>query len=322
MPDPSDHDTGASGARSLRRRVIIGWIAVGVTVAIAGIWGFWGAIENFHEGWRWPGLARNLLGLLAYLGPMLLTIALGLLALRFPRFGAIVYVAIGGYLGGWFILSRDQWDFGSALIALLMGGFGGVFGILYWFGRPRPRKLAYGALVAIPLLIVMVSGAEPAWRVATRFDDGDRGMRLVDGNVVRLHWAPEGPGWPREGVRWEEAVARCRRLTADGLALADEPIDLWRLPTADEIVRSLTRHGTNAGGTWDESAARASYRVTPDKESPLWDPYSPIIYWWAANDLDPEHAYRVVYNGQVRRVRKSLGMGSQGFRAVRDAAND
>ena len=190
------------------------------------------------------------------------------------------------------------------------------------FGRPEPRKLALGVLTGVTLITFVVSGAEPVWRVLIigRTNDGDFGARVVEGNGVTLVWAPEGPGWPSEGIEWDEAVRRCRYLNEDGLSLADEPQDIWRLPTVEEIVRSLTRRGENAGGVWDSEQGRATYRTRPDKESPLWDPRSPIIYWWAADEVDADHAYRVVYNGGVWLISRNTGMGSQAFRAVRDVA--
>jgi hypothetical protein len=286
---------------------------------VAGLWAFWGANEAFHEGWYHTSLIQNLLFTCAHLLPALVPLALGLLALRYPRFGGVVYIAIGAWLGGWFILTRSPgWDLGQIVLMLLMGGFGGVLGVLWWFGRPRPKRWAYAVVWGVPLVVAVVSGAEPAFRVATRFDDGVRGMRLVEGNGVRLVWAPQGPGWPTEGMTWDQAVAHCRYLTEDGLSLADDPQNIWRLPTVDEIVRSLTRHGENAGGVWDAESGRATYEIRPDKETPLWDPHSPIVYWWAADDDDADHAYRVVYNGGVWLIPKDLGMGSQAFRAVRD----
>jgi hypothetical protein len=84
-----------------------------------------------------------------------------------------------------------------------------------------------------------------------------------------------------------------------------------------EVVQSLTRHGMNAGGEWDEETHQASYRSRPDKESPLWNPDSQIIYWWTATDPDTEHVYRVAYNGYVLVIPKKMSMGSCAFRAVR-----
>jgi lipid-binding SYLF domain-containing protein len=299
-------------------RNLAGWLAVLVSAAVASIWAFWGAIEAFHEGWWHETLAQNLLGTLAYLGPMLIWTGLGLAALRFPRAGSTIYVGAGLLLGGWILsLLHERTSLAGTLLAVLMAGFGGATGLLWWFGRPRPKRAAYAAVGALPLLVALVSGAEPAWRVAGRVDDGDRGARIVEGNGVTLLWAPKGPGWPDHGMTWDEAARRCRHLTEDGRTLAGEPQDVWRLPTVDEIVRSLTRHGRNAGGAWDGGRRAATYRIRPDKETPLWDPHTEIIYWWA-EEVDAERAWRVVYNGLALPIPKRLGMGTQAFRAVRD----
>jgi hypothetical protein len=302
-------------------RIATGWTVVVLNTAVAGLWSLWGANEAFHEGWYLPTLAENLWFSFAHLVPALIPLALGLLALHFPRIGGLAYIGIGVWLGGWFIATRSPgWDIGQIVLMLLMGGFGGVIGVLWWLGRPRPKRWAYHVLWGVPVLVAVFSAAEPAYRVATRYDDGDLGARIVEGNGVMLLWAPQGPGWPREAMTWDKSVGHCRYLNEDGLSLADEPQDIWRLPTVDEIVRSLTRHGENAGGEWDAQRGRATYRVKPDKESPLWDTRSPIVYWWAADEADQAHAYRVVYNGGVWTVRKNVGMGTQAFRAVRDLA--
>ena len=79
----------------------------------------------------------------------------------------------------------------------------------------------------------------------------------------------------------------------------DTPQDIWRLPTVDEAVRSMMLHGENAGGVWDEEAETAIYEVTPDKETPLWELHSQIIYYWTADTAteDESKAYIIVYNG-------------------------
>jgi hypothetical protein len=300
-------------------RIAAGWTIVALNTVVTGLWAFWGAMESFHEGWYLPTLAANLWFMLLHLLPALIPLALGLFALRFPRLGAVVYIGIGLWLGGWFILTRDfGGDPVQIALSVAAGGFGGLLGVLWWFGRPYPKRWAYHVVWGVPLLVAIASGTWPAYRVATRFDDGDRGMRIVEGNGVRLTWAPAGPGWPRRGTTWHEAVDLCRHLTEDGLSLADEPQDIWRLPTVEEAVRSLTRHDENAGGEWDPHTGSPSYRISPDKETPLWDPTSPIVYWWTADEIDEQRAYRVVYNGGVWMVRKDRGPGTQAFRAVRD----
>jgi hypothetical protein len=128
-----------------------------------------------------------------------------------------------------------------------------------------------------------------------------------------------GPGWARDGnVVWKEATRRARHLTVDGLSLADTPQDYWRLPTREEVVRSLTRHHRNAGGTWDAERQQPHYQRKPDKESPLWDSHAPLIYLWTSEERDEQNAWIVVYHGGVYAKPKLLGAASLGFRAVRE----
>ncbi|MGO8735148.1 MAG: hypothetical protein ACLQVM_20415 [Terriglobia bacterium] len=35
---------------------ILGWSAVSISTLVSGFWGFWGSIENFHEGWYFTSL--------------------------------------------------------------------------------------------------------------------------------------------------------------------------------------------------------------------------------------------------------------------------
>ena len=110
----------------------------------------------------------------------------------------------------------------------------------------------------------------------------------------------------------------CAHLSADGTELMNDSQYIWRLPTIDEAVRSMTRGGKNAGGVWDEATQRASYRTKPDKESPLWDSYAETVYWWTATEIDEKRAWRIVYDGGTWPKPKSSGIGSQGFRAVKE----
>ena len=71
-----------------RVRNIVGWIAVVVSTALSSFWAFWGSIENFHEGWYFRELWRNL-GLMAvqYLPWMFIPLVGGLLGLWRPSVG-------------------------------------------------------------------------------------------------------------------------------------------------------------------------------------------------------------------------------------------
>jgi hypothetical protein len=131
-----------------------------------------------------------------------------------------------------------------------------------------------------------VCAIEPVWRVSDRVNDGDFGARLVEGNGVKLVWAPAGPGWPlqigaaREDkmMVWTEAAQRCQHLNEDGLTLADSPHNIWRLPTVDEAVRAMARHGKNAGGVWYAEKAVATYQIKPDKETPFRSFTRPVLF--------------------------------------------
>lgn len=294
-----------------RKRQLTGWIAVGLSTAISSFWAFWGIIENFHEGWYFESALTNL-GLMfaQYLSPMLIFMSIALIAIYRPRLGSGLHAAFALFA---------IWFFGGFtntvvfLLALPLAGLG----VLHWFGRPQPRRLAVAAAVGLPLLTLVIFGVEPVIRVSQRVDDGVLQARTVQGNGVELTWAPDGPGWPRAGDDWHEAQRTCRQLSEDGLSVTSGPVDIWRLPTVEEAVRSMARHGENSGGEWDAEGAQAIYSITPDKESPLWNVHSQVIYWWTASEMDEEDAYMIVYDGKVWPRAKDFGPGYLGFRCVK-----
>ena len=302
--------------KNLDRRQLVGWIAVGLSTVITCFWAFWGIVENFHEGWYYESLLSNVgLMFVQYLSPMLIFLAVTLLSIFWPRIGAGLHgiLALG-----------VAWFFGAltnTVTLFLMVPLIGL-GALYWFGRPQPRKLAASVAIGLPLLTLVISGIAPALRVSQRLDDGNLQARLVHGNGVDLVWAPDGPGWPREGANWYKAQEVCEYLSEDGLALAPEPQQIWRLPVVDEAVRSMARHGQNSRGVWDAEIAEATYKTTPDKESPLWNRTSQVIYWWTATEADKDHAYIIVYDGEVWPRSKQFGPAYLGFRCVRQPRAD
>jgi len=231
------------------------------------------------------------------------------------------------------------------------------------------RNLRYALAVGFPLLVTIGTSAYFLPILLTRVDDGERGARLIAGNGVTLVWAPEGPGWnwkqpwggypswdmialygvppvgfedkpgyeDRHATRGDmESTGLCLYLSQDGLTVMSEPQDVWRMPTSDEIVRSLVRRGENAGctlrqgfgvsaqpnaqdGDWDGVPDRADCRITPDKETPLWAPDWPPIYYWSADEYDEREAYYVGYNGKgVAHQSKSWGNPRHGYRCVRE----
>ena len=293
------------------RRKVVGWIAVGLSITITCFWAFWGIIENFHEGWYYESWLSNLgLMFVQYLSPMLIFMGVTLVSIRWPRLGGGLH-AILALLAAWFFQA-----FSNAATFLLIVPLIGI-GVLYWFGRPQPRRIAVSLAIGLPLLTLTVSGIGPVLRVSQRIDDGNLGARLVQGNGVNLIWAPDGPGWPRAGVDWHEAQQVCQYLSEDGLTPAPVPQHIWRLPTVDEAVRSSARHGKNSGGVWDAGTAKATYQTSPGKESPLWNVHSQVIYWWTATEVDEEHAYMIVYDGKVWPRAKGFSPAYLGYRCVK-----
>jgi hypothetical protein len=137
--------------------------------------------------------------------------------------------------------------------------------------------------------------------------------------------APVGFG-PKPGKQGRNASAEdmrltglCGYLTEDGSALLEEPQGTWRMPTTDQIVRSLVRDGSQAGCTWDGVSQSARSQVTPDKETPLWVPGWSPIYLWSADEYDEQEAYYVSYHGSIISYQpKSWGNPRHGYRCVRE----
>jgi hypothetical protein len=290
--DNNTHDK--SLIRRWTKRQPFGWLAVALSTSLASFWAFCGIVENFHEGWFHESLLLNVgLMFVQYLSPVIIFMLLTLLAIAFPRVGSVAHV-LGGLLL-WLLL----FDLNDRVAMLFVIGPMLILGTLYWYGRPQPRRAAYLLAVGLPILTLVVCGVEPVVRIAGRVDDGNLQSRLVEGNGSRLVWAAEGIGWPREGVTWDEALRHCQHLSEDGRTLAENPQNVWRLPTVEEAVRSMSRHGINSGGLWNGQTKAATYQVRPDKESPLWNVHSQVIYWWTATEIDDEKAYIIVCDGKV-----------------------
>ena len=297
--------------KQLDKRQVAGWIAVGISTIITCFWAFWGIIENFHEGWYNESWLSNVgLMFVQYLSPMLIFMGVTLISISWPHFGGGLHMILA-LLAVWFFQA-----FSNAATFLVITPLIGL-GMLYWFGRPQPRRIALSLAIGLPFLTLIIFGIEPILRVSQRLDDGNLQARLVPGNGVNLIWAPAGPGWPRAGGNWYEAQRVCQYLAEDGLALAPTLQQIWRLPTVDEAVRSMARHGQNSGGVWDAELAKVTYKTAPDKESPLWNLNTQVIYWWTATEVDEERANIIVYDGKVWPRAKQFGPAYLGFRCVK-----
>jgi hypothetical protein len=136
------------------------------------------------------------------------------------------------------------------------------------------------------------------------------------------------PKWERRGDHATEAdmitTGLCRYLSEDGTRLMPEPQGIWRLPTTDEVVRSLVHRGESAGCTWDGASTEAECARQPNKDTPLWAPDEAPIYYWTADESDAESAWYVPYTGGLRyggmigHQPKHWGNARHGFRCVRE----
>ena len=85
-------------------------------------------------------------------------------------------------------------------------------------------------------------------------------------------------------------------------------------------MRSLTWRGENAGGVLDPETGEATCETVhrPNKETPLWDPHSPVTYWWTGSEVGTDKGFRVSHNGYVLSTSKSMGPDYYGIRCVRE----
>lgn len=288
----------------MKLKRIVGWITISISILTACFWAYWGIIENFHEGWYQPSFKQNIiLMFFQYLAPVLISIALSLIAIFNNRVGSILFLIVGIALA--FYVNNP---IASAPFIIL--------GSLLWLSDFTPKKWKYRLILLLPIVILLVFGIEPVIRVSGRINDGEFGVRKVEQNGISLIWAPKGVGWPDDGVSWYEADSICTYLKEDGLSMASVPQNIWRLPTVEEAVKSMQRHGANSKGSLNLKG-QPEYDIRPDKETPLWNPYSKVIYWWTRTEIDNGNAYIIVYDGKIWERRKSFRANYLGFRAVK-----
>lgn len=298
---------------NLRR--ILGWLGVSVSLVFSSLWAYWGAIENFHEGWYSASIWENLFMMLfQYLLITIIFVLLAIVALRWKKIGLALHVIVAAFCV-WFFSGASITVIWLMIVVPII-----ALGLLYYFGEPEPKKWAYRLLIAIPLIIILAITVPQGIKVSQRINDNDFGIRIVEGQKTTLAWAPRGPGWPDSGTSWYEANEICRYLSEDGTTIMDTEQNFWRLPTVEEAVDAMMLHGQNSFGTWDAVEEKANYQNDPDKETPLWDVHSQVIYYWTADTSPDDHqrAYIIVYHGQVFDRVKSEGQNYLSFRAVKD----
>jgi len=312
---------------SERKIKTINWVTIIFLLIISGFWSFWGIIENFHEGWYFNSILKNIaLMFIQYLSIPLIIILLSLISIKWHKIGGLLWIFV--WLGFSYLIffgGNIPFSFRRFLIWFPITAPLLLIGFSFYFFEIKSKKIASILIIVFPLLIIFSLGIPNCIRVSTRYNDHNFGLRVVEGNGVTLAWAPQGPGSPKRGVNWYEAQRICSFLDESGKKLLSERQDIWRLPTREEIVRSLTKNGKNCEGFINEKG-KPVYKVTPDKETPLWDPNSMIIYYWTSekgmnvqsyNKEKRVFTYLVSYNGRILLRYSSNGADYHGFRCVK-----
>jgi hypothetical protein len=344
---------------------LAGIVATVLLTTFVVFWTYWSFGEFYYEGWGNPFPQP-----LAYLIPCSLSLLLAAAVLLWPRVMGVFVVLACVVFYGWAIsMNLGRWGFswslvlswGAMAIVSVLAGILFVVDGTQRLRRPivqepapaRPwwrRHLQPLVVFGVPLLIALAMSAIELPRVLGRLDDGQRGARVIEGNGVRLVWAPAGPGWnwrqPWGGYPSWDSLAfygispiglksskslgsrhataadmsrtgLCEYLSADGTKLMAEPQHIWRMPTTNEYVRSLNRSGKAAGCTWSGLRGQAACATRPDKETPLWAPDEPPIYMWTGTERTPDTAWYVNYQGSVSAQPKNFGNPRHGYRCVK-----
>ncbi|MBW2980435.1 DUF1566 domain-containing protein [Candidatus Woesearchaeota archaeon] len=281
----------------MKKKSILGWITSVICIIIISVWSYWGIGEAFHEGWFHISLWQNLsLTFIQYLSVPIIFLVVSLIAMNFRRLGAGLFLALS-------IFSIFFFDSPSGRFLIFIPLL--LFALGFYFGEFKYKKIIAISFVVIFLLIILSIGIPQFIKVENRFNDNNFGLRIIKGNDVTLNWAAEGVGFPLHGTDWQTAKNNCEQLEGD-----------WRLPTREEIVRSMTRKNKNAGGSIVNGIAQ--YEIRPDKETPLWNPNSQVIYYWTSESKNEQRAYLVAYNGYILDRSKTSAPNYQGYRCVKD----
>jgi hypothetical protein len=365
------------GNRLVNLEGIPGYLATGLLALVTSLWTFWGVGEMYYEGW-WGAWTNRL----PYLVPMAICWVFAFLAQTWPRLGGWIVFFVGGAFAAWLLARQAQigeitpkWVLGWFLFCAMFI----LIGVLFLLdGRYRHQKrtaepkvwwrryLRY-LLVFIPSVLTAI-GVTVFFvpLLSSRYDDGNRGARLIEGYGISLIWAPAGPGWsagvgpsqgagqllPGTNLSWNEiayygvhpvgygdkpavknrdateadmqTTGLCHYLSPDGTTLMSEPVGIWRMPTTDEIIRSLVRGGENAGCVWDGQSGSADCKRQPNKDAPLWDPNASPIYYYSGEAYDQDSTWVVpytgggIYGGMIGGQSKNGGNSRHGFRCVRE----
>ena len=121
---------------NLKRKKVLGWVAVGVSAIFANLWSYWGIIENFHEGWYFNGFWNNVLMMFGqYLLMPIGFMLLALLSIKWNKLGSFCHLLLA--VGAMYLFGGR----GAGLLFVAIPFIG--LAVLYWFGSFEKKRLAY-----------------------------------------------------------------------------------------------------------------------------------------------------------------------------------
>jgi len=298
---------------------IISWIAIVISLTTSSFWSYWGIQEFFHEGWYSRSIGNMLfLFFVQYMSFTIIFTALALVTITYKKAGLILYILVGIFSAFFFNGASFEVTYLTLAIPFIL------LGLLFYYGEFIYKRTIKWIMIGLPLLIIIIFGTPLLIRNINRLDDGNYNTRILDCQDKQIVWAPRGYGFPNEGVNWSEAKKACARLSENGQILLKESANIWRLPSVKEAVMCQQKHSKNAGGVWDEQSRQARYKLPPDKETPLWQPNSEIIYYWTAevSQETDEQAYIFTYDGKIYDKDIRYAPNYQSFRCVKDYTDD
>lgn len=302
----------------------------------------------FHEGFYKP------FEWIYFLLPSVSSLSLSIVSIMFPIFGGYLIIFVG-FLFSLYIYLRI-YKLGSLNIKTFLSWipvtiFFILIGILIIFEyrkRKITKSMKINKIIFLFLIVMIVGfsfGAPLYIRNKSRLNDHYKGEREIVGYEINLIWAGEGPGFQFKStgnlsfneialygkgqIGFEgkrdifatkddfEKYNMFRYINCEGTKLKEEILDYWRLPTIDELTRSMYRKGECVGVPWNGKTGKQNYKKKPDKETPLWIPDEPVIYYISSTEANEKEIYGIDYSGKVILIDKSLCLGSLGFRAVR-----
>ena len=186
-----------TSAQTEKRQRVMGWVAVALSTLATSVLGIVAGEEVVMRDWP---------AALSHAAQMLVVIVATLVALRWPRVGGSLLVLAGlGFMLQLTLGLIALFSPAAPLLLLLI-----VAGVLYFYSRPRPRRLTYVVIAVVPLVLFGITsflpgpGEElPVQRVSPAAEAVmvNSGHSLIftaaaqdpDGDLRALEWSVSGP---------------------------------------------------------------------------------------------------------------------------------